>query len=783
MFFSSFCSLFFRLFSDGYCLITTRYHHYILQFTAFHSVFGCVFFHAYANWLQGNEKGIDFRNQRGNTENGIGQPDEVFIPPNLIPKPDFTVNDPEQEFPNLVPSSREYQLPAGKRRMATAVSAGMGMRTKSGSLDENEFPTLAKMHAPPTSSSRPESPRGRRRSPQPPPPQRKPIGLTMRDQNEFPMLPGMDVYAEIAPIERPKEDLPSDGGRPVSPNAEVSPRNSPSPPPPRPMVPAPADVAGKSFMEILGVSKEKQIGRGLWEEKSQKRPDTGKIASDDFPTLVPTQTSKNGALWGSRQNAKAGAWAGSSSGSGVRPGEGRSKVNPMPEPIDFGIEVIKKPKMKKMKQRKVDEKGDGSPVSEKNRNEKIKNDRQIIENFAKLEEHKRPEKREVEDFPQLPASQPSVSIPDQKVASSSDSKPRTADTWDANAQDVPSKSAHDFPDLPGAPEKSSISDAIDRRAAVIAQKMQRSSPVPDSWDSVIKTERPPTPPTQTRPSPPDLTSDFPDLQPSVRPRPTTSDKSKKKTAKKPEPVQPEPESRRHLDYPDLKSVGSSLVAPQQVHKGVSDVLRSGISQGPPPGFTPPPGLAEPPPGLPNGLIDGPDSLDLLSPVVLEQTPDSLDLLPPELLQPLPINGHVHPPGLGLEQNSPPGLGRVQKRRSSGELGPYTPLDNASKRNHELYVRIEQELPYERLVDFKTLSGKFRSGGLKAKKFYAAMKSMFPKEAFAAVFPELVALLPDIQKQHELRDLDYNVHCKSLKACDTCLQLVPGRDMNAHRAKH
>lgn len=56
----------------------------------------------------------------------------------------------------------------------------------------------------------------------------------------------------------------------------------------------------------------------------------------------------------------------------------------MPESIGFGTEVIKKPKMKKIKQ--------------------------IMENYVKLEEHK----REVEGFPELNVSHQSVSAPAQK---------------------------------------------------------------------------------------------------------------------------------------------------------------------------------------------------------------------------------------------------------------------------------------------------------------------------------------------------------------------------------
>lgn len=91
---------------------------------------------------------------------------------------------------------------------------------------------------------------------------------------------------------------------------------------------------------------------------------------------------------------------------------------------------------------------------------------------------------------------------------------------------------------------------------------------------------------------------------------------------------------------------------------------------------------------------------------------------------------------------PPGF----KKSDIGTYSKYTSLPDASKRNQALLEECEKILvTNEKMQEFKQLSQKFRSGDYFARSYYESCKGVLG-EKFNIIFPELIALLPDIEKQ-------------------------------------
>ncbi|XP_014277891.1 E3 ubiquitin-protein ligase ZNF598 [Halyomorpha halys] len=165
---------------------------------------------------------------------------------------------------------------------------------------------------------------------------------------------------------------------------------------------------------------------------------------------------------------------------------------------------------------------------------------------------------------------------------------------------------------------------------------------------------------------------------------------------------------------------------------------------------PPPGLGKPPPGLP-------------------------------------------PPGFsGLNGGFPPLIGGPAGEDTA--VGGYITPSNFAKRNSSLVKLINSSLVGETLDEFKQISVAFRNGSLAAPEYYAHCREMLGPANFKELFPELLALLPDISKQQELWKV-YKVDIKNtgttsskkkgnkLEACVTCDQIVRSSDLREHLAKH
>lgn len=130
---------------------------------------------------------------------------------------------------------------------------------------------------------------------------------------------------------------------------------------------------------------------------------------------------------------------------------------------------------------------------------------------------------------------------------------------------------------------------------------------------------------------------------------------------------------------------------------------------------------------------------------------------------------------------------------------YVAPSNASKRNQNLVTHFQRALKKpEALTEFRTISQMFRDGMYNPAPYYEHCKVALG-DKFAEIFPELVALLPNITKQQEL----YLVYCQDaknrpksgvgpkggkssvpqLEVCQVCKQVLVRDDLTEHFQSH
>ncbi|KAK5641502.1 hypothetical protein RI129_010049 [Pyrocoelia pectoralis] len=111
--------------------------------------------------------------------------------------------------------------------------------------------------------------------------------------------------------------------------------------------------------------------------------------------------------------------------------------------------------------------------------------------------------------------------------------------------------------------------------------------------------------------------------------------------------------------------------------------------------------------------------------------------------------------------------------------------NFTARNQELIEKFMAVLnDSDGIQQFKVYSDMFRVGEIPADKYYVHCQNFMGSE-FSKIFPELLVLLPNVQKQQEL----YKVHkgnngkCKGLDVCARCQQVVLKPDLRDHLSNH
>ncbi|KAI8796844.1 zinc finger protein 598 [Biomphalaria glabrata] len=128
-----------------------------------------------------------------------------------------------------------------------------------------------------------------------------------------------------------------------------------------------------------------------------------------------------------------------------------------------------------------------------------------------------------------------------------------------------------------------------------------------------------------------------------------------------------------------------------------------------------------------------------------------------------------PPGFKPAPCPPPGFGVSYT---------YIQPSGFKERNLKLIQDIQQALSgiTDAFANFKALSGQFRQGVMEASDYYLSCLALMGDKNFEFIFPELLALLPDITKQQELWD----VHCAALGKASKVNSVKPSEELKNAR---
>jgi len=155
--------------------------------------------------------------------------------------------------------------------------------------------------------------------------------------------------------------------------------------------------------------------------------------------------------------------------------------------------------------------------------------------------------------------------------------------------------------------------------------------------------------------------------------------------------------------------------------------------------------------------------------------------------------------VGSEVRAPPGFSAAPKATTAaarpkvppGFKERFTfqdPID-FEERNGKLIATVSKALGGKSVEfkNFRETSGKFRSGEIECDEYFAmCTKILQSKKIFADCFPELLTLLPDIDKQAELLVLyrnKFGVEACPLQQCPRCRQVLRPWDVDRHQTSH
>lgn len=154
-----------------------------------------------------------------------------------------------------------------------------------------------------------------------------------------------------------------------------------------------------------------------------------------------------------------------------------------------------------------------------------------------------------------------------------------------------------------------------------------------------------------------------------------------------------------------------------------------------------------------------------------------------------------PPPPGFNSNDFPTLGMENNltfTTSSGQSYAIIPTNDQSafkqpvnfqNRNQQLIKRIMEVLnDNEAIRDFKKLSDNFRNNEVNAKKYTEQCVKVLGGK-FDDIFPELLVLLPDIQKQQELYREIRGRAKENLLVCEKCKQVIFKKELREHYNYH
>jgi len=154
-----------------------------------------------------------------------------------------------------------------------------------------------------------------------------------------------------------------------------------------------------------------------------------------------------------------------------------------------------------------------------------------------------------------------------------------------------------------------------------------------------------------------------------------------------------------------------------------------------------------------------------------------------------------PPGFG-EQNghkvkskTPPGFGaKILSEKPRNTNFKYCPPADFQDRNVKLISTITNLIGGKSLEFgmFKDISGQFRAGKIGSQSYFSQCRELVVSHKFNKFFPELLVLLPDINKQQELfliYHAENSSNVASLSECSTCGQVTLLRENEKHAETH
>jgi len=132
----------------------------------------------------------------------------------------------------------------------------------------------------------------------------------------------------------------------------------------------------------------------------------------------------------------------------------------------------------------------------------------------------------------------------------------------------------------------------------------------------------------------------------------------------------------------------------------------------------------------------------------------------------------------VSKKVPPGFGN--RKRTAKYCSPA----DFQERNFALITTITDILGGKSLEfkTFKDISGKFRNGQMGCSAYFSQCKELIEESKFCKIFPDLLSLLPDIEKQQDLFRL-YQLEpwrdMESLTECELCCQISLKKDGPKH----
>lgn len=151
----------------------------------------------------------------------------------------------------------------------------------------------------------------------------------------------------------------------------------------------------------------------------------------------------------------------------------------------------------------------------------------------------------------------------------------------------------------------------------------------------------------------------------------------------------------------------------------------------------------------------------------------------------PPPGFNTKPPPGFDMSSFPSLGRMANTPPMPpgfERSDFCPPTNFQGRNNRLIKKVIADTDNNTVREFKTKSDEFRKDILPAEKYYDHCKTILGHN-FEDIFPELLVLLPDRQKQLALYSIYDGKNKKSLVVCEQCKQVVFSKELSEHYYFH